>query len=127
MRRIIFSIVFGLIFPLVCFFTIMTADSYFLPPSILTTSRIDGEVAPGILYAPFSIPIYVEIILKHNGIMIMGRGENRFIYFTVFLIIFNWILYGVIFYALSVYLTKLKKPKTEYSEKPPEPPIFEKK
>jgi hypothetical protein len=40
----------------------------YMSPSALTEVKIYGEPAPGILLAPFSIPIYLDILLKQKRI-----------------------------------------------------------
>jgi hypothetical protein len=94
----------------------------YMPRSPLTEIKLFNQSAPGILLAPFSIPIYFNIFLKEKRIA-------PFIFETLLfrlssLILFNWVLYGFIIYLVLGRLSRFKKQKFIYSE-PPLPPEFE--
>jgi hypothetical protein len=123
MWRVILSIISGLIIPFVCFMAIGITTDY-MQPSALTEIKIFDEPAPGILLAPFSIPIYCWIFLKTGRIA--PQIFDTFWFRFSSLILFNWILYGIIFYFLLGYLKRFKKQKAIVSDAPP-PPVFEQK
>ena len=118
--RILFSIILGIVFPLICLIILAFIGEY-LPPA-LTAMEIYDEPAPGIIFAPFTIPIYFEIFVKHHRIM--PFIFNTFLFRFLSLILFNWILYGMILYHLLGFLPRFKKQKISYSETPPSPPEF---
>lgn len=121
MFRLIFSIVFGLIFPFVCFITIGIASD-FIPETVWTEIRFRGESAPGILLIPFSIPIYFDIFANQERILPQIFGT---IWFRISsMILFNWALYGVLIYWLIGRVQKSRMKKT-YSHEPPPPTSYE--
>ena len=122
MKRITLSIILGLCLPFVCFMAIGISTDY-MPPSPLTEVKLFNQSAPGILLAPFSIPIYLDIFLKEKSIT-PYIFDNFLFRFSLF-ILFNWVLYGFIIYLVSGRLSRFKKQPLNYSE-PPRPPSFEK-
>ena len=120
MQRIIFSFFFGIIFPTVCFLSIGTATD-FMPRSVLTVLHINGESAPGILLSPFSIPIYLGILMNQTAFL---PEFCKTAWFRISLIVlFDWTLYGMLFYIIWGKI-KFRKNGNLVSEKPPDPPIF---
>jgi hypothetical protein len=119
--RIILSIILGVIFPFVSFMTIGIMTDY-MSPSALTEVKIYGEPAPGILLAPFSIPIYLDILLKQKRIA--PEIFDTFWFRFSSLILFNGALYGSIIYLLLGRLARFKTRKFSGSDSPP-PPTFE--
>ena len=97
----------------------------YMSPSALTEISIKGQPAPGILLAPFSLPIYFDIFVKEEEIApaIFDMFWFRFSSF----ILFNGVLYGIIIYLLLGRLARFKKQKVWGSEVPPQPPTFEQK
>lgn len=121
MKRLILSIILGLIAPFACFMAIGITTDY-MSPSVLTEIKILNQPAPGLLLAPFSIPFYLDIFLKEKRIApyIFDTFWFRFSSF----ILFNWVLYGFIIYLILGKLNRFKEPKTICSETPPAPPNF---
>lgn len=120
MKRLIFSIILGLVFLLVCFITIGIA-SEFMPETVWTLTKFRGESAPGILFIPFSIPIYFDILVRQERIL--PRIFDTVWFRISSLILFNWILYGVLGYWFIGRVQKLRM-KKNYSNEPP-PPSYE--
>lgn len=120
MKRIVLSIILGFVFPIICLVILGFIGDY-LPESLMLT-KLSGEPAPGILLAPFMIPIYVDIFLKQNQIapIIFDNFLFRFSSFTLF----NWVLYGFTIYFILGKLKRFTKLEILYSETPP-PPRFE--
>jgi hypothetical protein len=79
----------------------------YMSPSPLTEIKIYSQSAPGILLAPFSISIYLDIFLKQQSIMpyIFDTFLFRFLSF----ILYNWALYGLIIYFILGRLGRFKK------------------
>lgn len=121
MKRVILSIILGLIAPFACFMAIGITTDY-MSPSVLTEIKVLNQPAPGLLLAPFSIPFYLDIFLKEKRIApyIFDTFWFRFSSF----ILFNWVLYGFIIYLILGKLNRFKEPKNIYSETPPLPPNF---
>lgn len=122
MKRIVISIILGLILPIVFFVGIGFSTDY-MTPSYLTDIKIFGQNAPGILLAPFSLPIYLDIFLKEKRIA-------PFIFDTLLfrissLILFNWIIYGFLMYWILGKFSRFRQQKQQYSETPPLPTEFE--
>ncbi len=122
MRRIVLSIIFGLIFPLVCFMTIGITTENYMSPSALTEIKIYDQAAPGFLLAPFSIPIYLDIYLKQK--QIAPEIFDTFWFRFSSLILFNWMFYEILIYLLLGRLKRFKKRKILFSDTPPPPPKF---
>lgn len=120
MVRIIISIILGIIFPFVCFMAIGITTDY-MSPSSLTEIRIYDEPAPGILLAPFSVPIYLDIVF--NKKRIAPEIFDTFWFRFLSLILFNRALYGIIIYLFLGRLERFKKQKVLVSNTPP-PPEF---
>ncbi len=116
MKRITVSIILGLILPIVLFMGIGFTTDY-MTPSFLTDIKIFGQNAPGILLAPFSLPIYLDIFLKEKRIA-------PFIFDTLLfrassLILFNWAVYGFLMYWILGKFSRFRKQEKSYSETPP--------
>jgi hypothetical protein len=123
MRRIIISIILGIIFPIVCFIAIGITTDFLLPRrSIFTEISIYGESAPGILFAPFSMPIYFVIYATKARIAPGIFDAKWFRLFAV--ILFDWVPYGLIIYWLLGRLERFKKQKEFGTTAPPPPPTF---
>ena len=124
MARLILAIVLGIVFPTVCF-SAVGLISDFIAPSVLTEVEIEGEWMPGILAAPFSIPIYVSIYLKQMRLLpdIFDTTWFR----LSFLVVFNWFCYGILAYWALGRMTYFNQRQVLSSEQPPPPPYFEEK
>jgi len=120
MRRIIFSIILGIVFPFICLIIFSWASNYL--PDGLVILRFYGVKAPGILAAPFAIPVYLEIFVKAHRLL--PKVLNNFWFSIIFFILFDWILYGTIFYFVLGRFKRFKKKTVETSPEPPEPPQF---
>ncbi len=59
MQRIIYAIILGLVFPMVCLVILGIIGDY-LPESLML-AKLNNEPVPGILLFPFSIPVYMAI------------------------------------------------------------------
>ena len=121
MKRIVFAIILGFVFPTICLVILGFIGDYL--PEFLMLTKVNSEPAPGILLAPFTLPVYMDIFLKQNHIAPM-IFDNFLFRFSSF-ILFNWVLYGFIFYFILGKLKRFKKSEILYSETPP-PPKFEK-
>jgi hypothetical protein len=121
MKRFVLSIILGLILPFVCFLAIGIMTDY-MSPSSLTEIKIYNQPAPGILLAPFSIPIYLDIILKEK--QIAPSIFDTFLFRILSFILFNWGFYGIIIYLVLGKFSRFKRQKTIFSEIPPLPPKF---
>lgn len=119
--RILLSIVLGIVFPIISLIVLAFISEY-LPPSALVLIRIYDQPAPGILFAPFSMPMYFSIFVKYHRVM--PFIFDTFLFRLLSSILFNWTLYGTIFYFLLGFLPRFKKQKISYSETPPSPPEF---
>lgn len=119
MKRILLAIILGFLFPLICLIILIFIGD--LPESLML-AKINSEPAPGILLAPFMIPVYFDIFLKQKHI-------TPFIFDNVLFrvssfILFNWALYGIVSYFILGRLKRFRRLKNTYSE-PPLPPTFE--
>jgi hypothetical protein len=121
MKQIVLSLILGLILPIIFFMAIGITTDY-MSPSSLTEIKIYDQPAPGILLSPFSLPIYLDIILKENRIAPFIFDTTLFRISS--LVLFNWTLYGTIAYFV---LGKLKmfRNTPENETVPPPPPNFE--
>ncbi len=121
MKRVLIAIVLGFVFPVICLVILGIIGNYL--PEFLMLTTMQGEPAPGILLAPFSIPIYLDIFIKQNHIapIIFDNFLFRFTSFAFF----NWCLYEIIIYLILGRLKRFKKSEIIYSETPPSPSNFE--
>lgn len=120
MRRIIFSIILGFIFPLTCLVILGVIGDY-LPESLML-AELNNDAVPGILLFPFTIPVYLSVFLKQNNFA--PYLFDNFLFRISSFILFNWFLYGIIFYFVLGRLSRFNKSEQFYSEVPP-PPSFE--
>lgn len=102
--------------------TIGVSADYMLP-SHLTEIKIYGESAPGLLLAPFSIPIYLEITLKKK--QILPEIFDTSLFRLSSLILFNWALYGIVIYFLLNWFKQFKRSNDSTFSSPPSPPEFD--
>lgn len=122
MKRFLYSMILGLLFPFSCFMAIGIATDY-MTPSVLTEIKIFDQPAPGLLLAPFSIPFYLDIYLREKRIA--PYFFDTFLFRFSSLIFFNWGLYGCLFYLFFGKLKRFGKSKIVASGNPPLPPTFE--
>ena len=120
MRRIIFSIILGIVTP-VSYLALMAFIEDFLPAGLMITTFY-GQKAPGLLLAPFTLPIYFDIFVKAERFapLIFDTPFFRLVTF----ILFDWALYGLISYFVLGRLKRFKKRTVTASETPPPPPNF---
>jgi hypothetical protein len=105
MRRGIPAIILGVVFPAIwLILTGVISYLVFLPP--LTDFRINGELVPGLLFMPVLIPVYFDILMRQYGILPSMFASIGFRVLS--LILFNWIVYGIIFYLLLGKLNRFK-------------------
>lgn len=122
MKRIVLSIILGILLPFTLIVIIGFSSDYFLSESIWTDMKINGQPAPGILFIPFFIPLYLETYLQQQRIA-PNLVDNPFFRAST-LILFDWILYGFISYWILGKFKRFRREKPVYSETPPEPPEF---
>ena len=120
MKRLALSTILGIVFPVISFIAIGSATDY-MQPSVLTEIIIYDEPAPGLLLAPFSIPIYFDILARHYRIA--TAIFDTFWFRLLSLILFNWLLYGIIIYILLGCLKRFRKQPSQSWESPPPPNI----
>lgn len=122
MKRLVLSIILGIVFPVVGFILIGSTTDY-MQPSALTEIKMFDEPAPGLLLAPFSLPIYFDIFVKQKHIA--PEIFDTFWFRLLSMILFNWFLYGVVTYIVLGRLKGFKKQNAEICQSPPSPPIFD--
>jgi hypothetical protein len=113
MKRIIFSIIGGILFPLV--YTFSAAAVCFLFPRY----DLAGDQAPGLIFAPIAIPIHILIYFD--------LPEKHYVLGTIGIVVFNIALYSFLTYLLFRWLGFFEPAKTEnyqLSHPPPPPPRF---
>jgi len=120
MWRIILSIIFGIIFPLACVAMLAFTEKYI--PSALMLSSFHGKPAPGILLAPFLLPVYFDIFVKEERILPLIF--DTFWFRVISVVLFDWLLYGTIIYFILGRFKRFKKKSVEVSSEPPPPPLF---
>jgi len=120
MRRIILSIILGIVFPVVCMMAIGAMSDYL--PKPLTELNFSGKLLPGILYVPFTIPLFCVAILR--AYEILPPYSETIWHFLALFILFDWILYGTLSYLVLGRLKRFKKRIVSASENPPPPPAF---
>ena len=122
MRRISLSIMFGFLFPFACLTTVATISVYI--PQRLIVSRFYGQPAPGIIVAPFALPVYASIFIEEK--QILPPILDIFWFRVILFVLFNWCFYGTIFYIILGRFKIFKKKSAACSNKPPPPPLFSK-
>jgi hypothetical protein len=120
MRRIVFSIILGIVFPIICLTMLGVIAEYI--PMRLTVSKFYGQPAPGILLAPFTIPFYFDTFVKEERIL--PHIFDTFWFRVSTFILWNWILYGTIIYFVLGLFKGFKKQSVSFSETPPRPSTF---
>lgn len=122
MKRLILATFLGFFGPFVYLITIGFISDQ-MSRSLLTDIKIGGESAPGILFAPVSVPIYLDIWLKK--MRWLPLVFDTFLFRFSSFIFFNAILYGMLIYVILGRLARWRKQKMLFSESPPPPPNFE--
>src|ERR1700712_1235644 len=122
MKRIIFSLILGIILPIILLVTIGTI-SEMLPESALTRIYIAGIPSPGLLTIPVLLPAYFCIYTKGN--FILPEIFDTFLFRVLSVVLFDWILYGLLSYWLLGKLKWFKRQSVKFSDEPPLPPSFQ--
>lgn len=122
MKRVIVSILGGLLFPVA--YTFFAAGVCWLFPEYnLITMQLYGEATPGIIFTPVGVPVYIyEYIHFHNFFGLWGIFDTFWFRFT-WMVGFNILLYTAITYLLLRRFGIFKTKTAEYST-PPLPPEF---
>lgn len=122
MTRLLAAVILGIVFPVIGFVTLGKAMDL-MNPSALTEIRISGEPAPGLLVAPFSVPIYFSVWVRQAGIL--PNIFDTFVFRATSIVLFNWLLYGSLMYILLGRIKWFRKQNNENSSLPPRPPRFD--
>lgn len=120
MWRIILSIILGVLIP-VSYIEILSLGDGIIPDN-WADMKFYNQPAPGIVFAPVSLPIYFDIFTKEERIL--PFIFNTFWFRTLSFILFNWVLYGLIGYFILGRFKRFKKRTAFVSEFPPPPPEF---
>lgn len=112
----------GILFPIIFTASAITI-CWLFPQYNLVDMNINGENAPGLIFAPVTVPIYIDILFSSPT---FGLSEIHEIWLkTTLLVIFDFVTYTSLTCFVIWYFDLLKpKTKLEYSFKPPPPPEF---
>jgi hypothetical protein len=122
MMHFLASVILGIVIPVIGFVTLEMATDL-MNPSALTKIAIFDESAPGLLLAPFSLPIYFSIWVRYARIL--PDIFDTFVFRATSIVLFNWLLYGLIMYFLLGRLKWFRRQNNEASSLPPRPPRFD--
>ena len=100
LKRILLSIVAGIVFPVAYLMFIGALEDFLLPKSELFEIEFYGKHLPGFLYVPMVIPVYVlEFLDYYNYFGLVVEMDNP-LFRTVFMCLFTVLLYSRLAYEL---------------------------
>jgi hypothetical protein len=122
MKRIILSILGGIIFPIGYLAAALTVVWLLPQYHLLDSTELNGKSMPGLIFLPVSLPIY---IYEYFGWEAYEYPAKNAIWLgLVWFLAFNFIFYSGLFYSLLRMFSLLKEQRAENSETPPPPPQF---
>lgn len=122
MKRIIISILGGILFPLL--YTVLAAaiTDLLLPRYNLDTMQVAGEPTMGLVFAPVAIPFWLYNYIRFYNFFGFRIVFDTMIFRAILFAGFNVILYTFLTYLLLWYFGLFKQQKLENYQKPPPPP-----
>lgn len=125
MKRIIFSILTGIFFPILYVLIVVPISILIFPDKHLTTTYgYNGEATLGLILAPIALPFWGYDFIKFYNHFGFGVYLNT-IWFRLFFIVgFNFSFYTILSYFLFSYLGWFKSSKQVIYQDPPNPPDF---
>jgi hypothetical protein len=121
MKRLIYSILGGLIFPFV-YILIGISLAQMFPQYFSETMYVFGSPAPGLIFAPIGVPFWVYNIIQYHRYLGLPFIFNTVWFRAIFTIGFNIALHASLTYAVLWYFGIFKRKTIQTSETPPPPP-----
>jgi len=127
MKRIILSILGGIIFPILYTFIagfLAALISWSFPQYNLMDMQVKGQASPGLIFAPIAIPFWI-----YDHIRFYRFFGLRYIFDTVWFRVtwtlgFNFLLYSGLTYLFLWYFSLFKQSELFVHQDPPPPPQF---
>ncbi len=130
MKRIIASLIGGIVFPTILFF-LAGFSSFFIekyfPQSNLTDMEIKGHSTPGLIFAPIAIPFWIYDYIRFYDFFGLRYIFDTVWFRVVWTLGFNFLLYAGLTYLFLWYFSLLKQSNAVVYNDPPQPPSFESK
>jgi hypothetical protein len=122
MRRIIISILGGILFPILYTVVAVVICELVLPQNELDTIQVADEPSMGLIFAPVALPFWLYNYIHFYNFFGFGYFLDTIIFRTILFSGFNVILYTFLTYLLLSYFGLFKKTKAETYQEPPLPP-----
>lgn len=125
MKRILLSILGGVLFPIILTFLIgfFAAFVEWLFPQInLMDMQVKGQASPGLIFAPIAVPFWIYDYIRFYNYFGLRYIFDTVWFRTTWTLGFNFLLYTILTYLLLCYFKLFGKPSSFVSENPPPPP-----
>lgn len=124
MKRILISILCGVLFPILYMVIIGSIDDFIFPQYDLTTREVYGQASMGLILAPIAIPFWVDDYIRFNQYFGLRMYLDTFWFRLIWTVGFNISLYTILSYFLFGYLGFFKSAEQSNFQNPPLPPQF---
>ncbi|NJM53477.1 MAG: hypothetical protein HC846_08870 [Blastocatellia bacterium] len=124
MKRILLSILCGILFPILYMAIIGSIDDFVFPNYDLTTREIYGQASMGLILAPIAIPLWIYDFIRFNQYFGLREFFDTFWFRLIWTVGFNISLYTILSYFLLWYLGNRKSSTQTNYQNPPSPPQF---
>lgn len=121
MKRLIFSILGGLLFPVIYTVVVGTLSDYF-PQYFPDRIYLFGKPTFGWIFAPIAVPFWIYSVIEYYRFFGLPFIFNTTWFRVVFTIGFDVLLYTMLTYAVLWYFGIFKKKTQQTLENPPPPP-----
>lgn len=122
MKRIIISILGGILFPILYTVAAGIICEFVLPQYKLDTMLVANEPSIGLIFAPIAIPVWLYNYIHFYNFFGYRYYLDTIIFRTFLFLGFNITLYTFLTYLLLWYFSLFKKTETKTYQDPPLPP-----
>ncbi len=114
MKRVLLSIVIGVLFPIV-YAAIVDLVGGLVLPAGFDTMHVDDTPLPSLLFAPVVLPIYIDHFLRTKGYFGLWSTFDNFWFRGTFYVLFNLGFYSILGYLVLKRLgwPRAKRPANE--------------
>ncbi len=127
MKRIVASIIGGIILPILLTFLAGFAAAfvnYFFPQYNLMDMQVKGQASPGLIFAPIAIPFWIYDYIRFYNYFGLRNIFDTVWFRITWTVSFNLLLYTGLTYLLLWHLNLLGQSKLVAYSEPPQPPQF---
>jgi hypothetical protein len=123
MKRVIFSILGGILLPII-FVLLGASIAGLFSEYNLQTMQVKGQASPGIILAPIAIPFWIYDYIRFYNYFGFRSFFDTFWFRVTLTIGFNFLLYSGLMYLFFWYFGFFKRKESGNYQDPPLPPQF---